>query len=70
MIKFSFCFVIKGYWLQIYFSVLLFFLNVQYHNDPNHTANASEIIFAEKNSWLNTDSHRLASTESRPEYYR
>ena len=22
----------------------------QYHNDPKHTANASEIIFGEKNS--------------------
>ena len=23
----------------------------QYHNDPKHTANASEIIFGEKNSY-------------------
>ena len=23
----------------------------QYHNDSKHTANASEIIFGEKNSW-------------------
>ena len=27
-------------------------LNVfQYHNDPKHTVNASEIIFGEKNNW-------------------
>ena len=51
--------------------LMSFLLEVfQYHNDPKHTANASEIIFGENNGLLNTASQGLASTDSRPEYYR
>ena len=39
----------------------------QYHNDPKHTANASEIIFGEKNKTLTVMDW---PPESRPEYYR